>query len=80
MFSTSKRTGNFRVVKETNIKDEVHYEVEFEIDHVVGGPRWETAKDGPLIYRFESEEHALIFVNNGMKSREIVKEGRVDDV
>lgn len=85
-FDTTRRTGSYRIIKETNIKDEVHYEVYFEVMGVDKGTFWDPAMEEhheaigypyKIIKHFDSEEAALMYVNHGMRTREVVKEGMI---
>jgi hypothetical protein len=88
-FKTTKRTGKYRIIKETNLNGDFHFEVSFETISVDQGVKWDPAtldayeSEGipyKKIMKFTSEKEALMFINEGMISRKIVKEGRVDYV
>jgi hypothetical protein len=86
-FDATRRTGSYRIIKETSIKNEVHYEVQFEMMGVEKGTFWEPAMKEhheaighpyKTIMHFDTEEDALMYANRGMKKREIVKEGMIE--
>ena len=84
-FEPTRRTGPYRIIKETSIKDKVHYEVQFEMMGVDRGTFWEPVmqEHHPLyktVMHFDSEEAALMYINNGAKFREIVREGVIINV
>jgi hypothetical protein len=87
-FEAIRRTGSYRIIKETGINNEVHYEVAFEMMGVDKGVFWQTAFEQRyeptghpynVTMRFETEDQALMYVNRGMRTREIVKEGRISN-
>lgn len=80
MFTSYKRTGKYRITKITTFAGDIHYQVEWEIMGTIGGPWWkvEMSENRPACFLSESE--ALAFVNQGVHTREIVKEGKLDNV
>lgn len=88
-FDATRRTGAYKIIKETSIKNEVHYEVAFKMMGVDKGVFWEIAFEErhdptghpyPVTMKFETEDEALMYVNKGMRTREIVKEGMINHV
>lgn len=86
-FSLSRRTGFYKIVKETNIRNEAHYELLYEMTSIVRGTFWEAAEEEQLNaagdicrakIKFKTEEDVLMYLNEGTKIREVVRAGVID--
>ena len=81
MFSMTKRTGKYRIIKVTGFDNEVHYELQWEITAVIGGNSWETEKHEQRPMKFSTELQVLSFVsfvNDAAQAREVVREGELN--
>lgn len=74
-FITSKQTGKYRIEKVKS--DTPHYELSFEMQHVIGGASWEIATEDNKPIAFTSIEEAKKYAHGIRNDREIVYEGNV---
>lgn len=72
-FITARRTGKYRIEKVNS--DPIHYELLFEMQHVISGYAWEVVIENNKPIAFSSIEEAKKYAHGKSKDREVVYEG-----